>query len=724
MPCRACSLGADDRRSRACLARPRLTRHRRAPVVRSARPTVADRRRAVHRHALPERGGDARLLHRGGARLPQPAGRERRDRGRRQRQHGRLTADRRRLRRPRRRRPGSRGTGRRCRPASRPRAAGTSSWATPTPATTSRTSRHSSIGCAAGTTWWSATASPVASSPAPCRRCIATWATRCSPTWAGASTAARSVTSTVGCAGSTRAAIEGLGLRTTGMEFASEMVVKAALGGLTVTEVPTTLRPDGRSRPAHLRPWRDGWRHLRFLLLYSPRWLFLYPGIALISIGLLVMAWLLPGPRTVGHVVLDTQTLLYAGGAVVLGYDAVLFAVFSKVFAVTAGLLPASPWLDRALGRVTLEVGLRRRRRPRPGRPRRHRRRRGAVELPGLRTARLLDEHAGRGAGPGRPDARRRDRAGELLPQRARHPAPVTRRRTLVVAGLAAVTILSTILRLLVPLWVIGDAVEDDQLFVRLGSSLREGAWLGPFDTRTLQKGPAFPAFLAAAQLTRLPYLLAVHLVHLLACAAAAAAIGRAAGSRSIGCWLYVVLALDPSFYGWGASRVLRDNWYSSVCLLLFALAALALPGSGSGGRSGRGPVGPARAGGCRRRRAARRLLAHQGRAAVAAARDRGRCWRRRWSSVTTGCGRRGRGVAGWSPPDLSPAAPPSPSPSWPSRPGVSRRRTGGRTGCRSPTTSPAVSSPACTAPGRACTRVRPAGTSRSAGPSASPSTG
>ncbi len=160
----------------------------------------------------------------------------------------------------------------------------------------------------------------------------------------------------------------------------------------------------------------------------------------------------------------------------------------------------------------------------------------------------------------------------------------MTRRRTLVVAGLAAVTILSTILRLLVPLWVIGDAVEDDQLFVRLGSSLRDGAWLGPFDTRTLQKGPAFPAFLALAQQTRLPYLLVVHLVHLLACAAAAGAIGRAAGSRQIGCWLYVVLALDPSYYGWGASRVLRDNWYSSVCLLLFALAALALPGSGSGG--------------------------------------------------------------------------------------------------------------------------------------------
>jgi glycosyltransferase involved in cell wall biosynthesis len=161
-----------------------------------------------------------------------------------------------------------------------------------------------------------------------------------------------------GLRGFDRAAIENLDLRTTGMELASEMVVKAELSGLAVSEVPTTLRPDGRSGQGHLRSWRDGWRHLRFLLLYSPRWLFLYPGIALFMAGLAVMAWLLPGSRTVGHVVLDTQTLLYAGGAIVLGYEAVLFAVFSKIFAVTAGLLPGNPRLDGALRRVTLEVGL------------------------------------------------------------------------------------------------------------------------------------------------------------------------------------------------------------------------------------------------------------------------------------------------------------------------------------------------------------------------------
>ena len=161
-----------------------------------------------------------------------------------------------------------------------------------------------------------------------------------------------------GLRGFDKAAVDGLDLRTTGMEFASEMIVKASLNGLAVSEVPTTLRPDGRSGPAHLRSWRDGWRHLRFLLLYSPRWLFLYPGLALTLLGVLAMAWLLPGPRTVGHVVLDAQTLLYAGATVVLGYEAVLFAVASKLFGVTTGLLPGNPWLDRALRRVTLEAGL------------------------------------------------------------------------------------------------------------------------------------------------------------------------------------------------------------------------------------------------------------------------------------------------------------------------------------------------------------------------------
>jgi hypothetical protein len=147
-------------------------------------------------------------------------------------------------------------------------------------------------------------------------------------------------------------------LRTTGMEFASEMVLKAALLGLRVTEVPTTLSPDGRGRPPHLRPWRDGWRHLRFMLLYSPRWLFLYPGIALLGIGLAAGLWLWGGPRRVGGVVLDVHTLLYAAMLLPMGFQLVSFAVFSKVFAIQEGLVPPDPRLDRLFRHVTLEVGL------------------------------------------------------------------------------------------------------------------------------------------------------------------------------------------------------------------------------------------------------------------------------------------------------------------------------------------------------------------------------
>ncbi|MBP7148130.1 MAG: glycosyltransferase family 2 protein [Acidobacteria bacterium] len=155
-----------------------------------------------------------------------------------------------------------------------------------------------------------------------------------------------------------REAILGLDLRTTGMEFASEMVVKATLHGLRVTEVPTTLSPDGRSRPPHLRSWRDGWRHLRFLLLYSPRWLFLYPGILLTLAGLAVGAWLVPGPRRVGSVTFDVHTLLYAALAVVLGFQSICFAFFTKIFAITEGLLPEDPRLNRLFRYVTLETGL------------------------------------------------------------------------------------------------------------------------------------------------------------------------------------------------------------------------------------------------------------------------------------------------------------------------------------------------------------------------------
>jgi glycosyltransferase involved in cell wall biosynthesis len=161
-----------------------------------------------------------------------------------------------------------------------------------------------------------------------------------------------------GLRGFRKDAVEGLQLRTTGMEFASEMVVKATRFGLRVTEIPTTLAPDGRSRAPHLRTWRDGWRHLRFLLLYSPRWLFLYPGMLLFLLGTVAGLWLLPGPRAVGRVTFDIHTLLFAATAVLIGFESITFAVFSKAFAITHGLLPEDPQLNRMFDIITLEIGL------------------------------------------------------------------------------------------------------------------------------------------------------------------------------------------------------------------------------------------------------------------------------------------------------------------------------------------------------------------------------
>ena len=142
------------------------------------------------------------------------------------------------------------------------------------------------------------------------------------------------------------------------MEFASEMVVKATLHGLRISEVPTTLSPDGRSRPPHLRSWRDGWRHLRFMLIYSPRWLFLYPGMAMMGIGAAVLLWLLPGVRHIGGIALDVHTLIYAAGLILLGLQSVLFAVFTKLFGINLRLLPADPLFDRLVRASSLERGL------------------------------------------------------------------------------------------------------------------------------------------------------------------------------------------------------------------------------------------------------------------------------------------------------------------------------------------------------------------------------
>jgi glycosyltransferase involved in cell wall biosynthesis len=153
-----------------------------------------------------------------------------------------------------------------------------------------------------------------------------------------------------GLRGFRKDAISSLELQTTGMEFASEMVVKATLHKMQITEVPTTLSPDGRSRPPHLNTWRDGWRHLRFLLMYSPRWLFFYPGIFLILAGLLATLSLLPSPKV--------HSLLYSSTAMTIGFQIVTFALFTKVFGISEGLLPEDRRLNKLFDYLNLETGL------------------------------------------------------------------------------------------------------------------------------------------------------------------------------------------------------------------------------------------------------------------------------------------------------------------------------------------------------------------------------
>ena len=161
-----------------------------------------------------------------------------------------------------------------------------------------------------------------------------------------------------GLRGFRKDAYDRLRLRATGMEFASEMVIKASLQRMKIAEVPVTLSPDGRSRPPHLRTWRDGWRHLRFMLLFSPRWLFLYPGIALFAAGLIGGAILETGPKQVGGAQLDIHTLLLAGFACLIGYQLIVFAVFTKVFAMEQGFHPPNHRYRVMFRYVNLETGL------------------------------------------------------------------------------------------------------------------------------------------------------------------------------------------------------------------------------------------------------------------------------------------------------------------------------------------------------------------------------
>jgi hypothetical protein len=153
-------------------------------------------------------------------------------------------------------------------------------------------------------------------------------------------------------------AIEQIGLRTTGMEFASEMLIKATLHQLRIAEVPITLHPDGRSRPPHLRSWRDGWRHLRFMLLFSPLWLFLVPGFLLILTGAILGGRLLAGPLPLGQIVLDTNTLLACAMSILLGVQVCVFAAFTRAFAATEKLLPPSRRILRLFTVFSLEKGL------------------------------------------------------------------------------------------------------------------------------------------------------------------------------------------------------------------------------------------------------------------------------------------------------------------------------------------------------------------------------
>jgi len=156
----------------------------------------------------------------------------------------------------------------------------------------------------------------------------------------------------------TKEALEKMELQTTGMEFASEMVIKATLKKFRIAEVPITLHKDGRSRPPHLKPWRDGWRHLRFMLIYSPRWLFLVPGIVLSLLGLIFASVLAVTDIRLGEVHLNVGTLMMASMAVIVGFQLVAFAFFTKVFAIAEGLLPADPKLTGIFKTFTLERGL------------------------------------------------------------------------------------------------------------------------------------------------------------------------------------------------------------------------------------------------------------------------------------------------------------------------------------------------------------------------------
>ncbi len=159
-----------------------------------------------------------------------------------------------------------------------------------------------------------------------------------------------------GMRGFSRSSVLRLGLNTPGMEFASEMVIRASLAGLKIVEVPTTLSPDGRSRPPHLRSWRDGWRHLKLLLTFAPFSLFLYPGLALLGLGTLLFLPLLFGPISLGGVTLDAGTMIFAATFIMTGFQLVWFHALARLFAVRSNLLPTSPRFETLRARLSVDV--------------------------------------------------------------------------------------------------------------------------------------------------------------------------------------------------------------------------------------------------------------------------------------------------------------------------------------------------------------------------------
>jgi glycosyltransferase involved in cell wall biosynthesis len=161
-----------------------------------------------------------------------------------------------------------------------------------------------------------------------------------------------------GLRGFSKVAFTEMELKTTGMEFASEMIVKASLKDMKIAEVPTTLSVDGRTRPPHLNTWRDGWRHLRFLVLYSPKWLFYYPGFLLFFFGLIASAILVYQPLTIGNVTFDVHTLLFTSVSLLIGFQFIVFYGLTKVFTVENGLLPKSKKYDKQFEFINLEKGL------------------------------------------------------------------------------------------------------------------------------------------------------------------------------------------------------------------------------------------------------------------------------------------------------------------------------------------------------------------------------